>query len=90
MLFASNLPPFLWVEAIHHAAWLHARISSRALPGCITQIERTTGHKPNLKKVLVFGAIVWVKVKDARKLDSQAVEGHFMGYDEESINQNEI
>lgn len=42
------------------------------------------GQKPNLKRVLVFGAIVWVKVKDAGKLDSQAVEGHFVGYDKES------
>ena len=50
----------------------------------MTPIERATGHKPNLKKVLAFGAVVWVKVKDAGKLDSQAVDGHFVGYDEES------
>src|SRR5258708_3500579 len=84
MLIAANLPHFLWAEAIHHAAWLRARIPSRALPGCITPIERATGQKPNLKKVLVFGAIVWMKLKDAGKLDPQAVEGHFVGYDEES------
>ena len=81
MLFTANLPPFLWAEAIHHAAWLRAWIPSRALPGCITPNERATGLKPNLKKVLVFGAIVWIKVKDARKLDPQAVEGFFIGYD---------
>jgi len=84
MLFEAGLPQFLWAEAIHHAAWLHAQIPSRALPGCITPIERATKQKPNLKRVLVFGAIVWVKVKDAGKLDSQAVERHFVGYDEES------
>ena len=84
MLFATNLPPFLWAEAIHHAAWLRARIPSRALPGCMTPIERATGQKPNLKKVLAFGAIVWVKVKDAGKLDPQAIDSYFMGYDEES------
>ena len=84
MLFSANLPPFLWAEAVHHAAWLRAQIPSRALPGCITPIERATGHKPNLKRVLVFGAIVWIKVKDAGKLDPQAVEGFFVGYDEES------
>ncbi len=84
MLFAAKLPPFLWAEAIHHAAWIRARIPSNALPGCMTPIERATGHKPNLKKVLAFGAIVWVKIKDAGKLDSQAVEGYFVGYDEES------
>jgi len=34
--------------------------------------------------VLIFGAIVWMKVKDAGKLNSQAVEGYFVGYDKES------
>jgi len=76
--------PFLWVEAIHHAAWICAWIPSRALPGCITPIEWATGHKPNLKRVLAFGAVVWVKVKDAGKLDPQAVNSYFMGYDKES------
>jgi hypothetical protein len=84
MLFEAGLPPFLWAEAVHHAAWLRARVPSRALPGCMTPIERATGRKPNLKKVLVFGAVVWVRVKDAGKLEPQAVEGHFVGYDEES------
>ena len=50
----------------------------------MTPFKRATGRKPNLKSVLDFGAIVWAKVKDAGKLDPQAVEGHFMGYDEES------
>jgi hypothetical protein len=84
MLFGARLPLFLWAEAVHHAAWLCAQILSCALPGCTTPIERATGQKPNLKKVLVFGAVVWMKVKDAGKLDSQAVEAHFVGYDEES------
>jgi hypothetical protein len=47
-------------------------------------MECATGHKPNLKDVLAFGTVVWIKVKDAGKLDPQAVEGHFVGYDEES------
>jgi hypothetical protein len=54
------------------------------LRGCLTPIERATGHKPNLKDILAFGTIVWVKVIDAGKLEPQAVEGHFVGYDEES------
>jgi len=83
MLFGAGLPLFLWAEAVYHAAWLRARILSRVLPGCTTPLERATGQKPNLKRVLAFGAVVWIKVKDAGKLDSQAVEGHFVGYDEE-------
>ena len=50
----------------------------------MTPIERATGRKPNLTKVLEFGAVVWVKVKNAGKLEPQAVEGHFVGYDEQS------
>jgi hypothetical protein len=50
----------------------------------MTPIERATGQRPNLKHVLVFGTAVWVKVKNAGKLDPQGIEGHFVGYDEES------
>ncbi len=82
ILFAAELPLFLWVEAIHHAAWIRAQIPSRALLGCITPIKWATGHKPNLKRVLALGAVVWVKVKNAGKLDPQAVNGYFVGYDE--------
>jgi len=28
MLFRAELPPFLWAKAIHHAAWLRARVPS--------------------------------------------------------------
>jgi hypothetical protein len=84
MLFSAGLPPFLWAEAIHHTAWIRARIPSRALPGCMTPIERATGQRPNLKHVLVFSTVIWVKVKNASKLDPQAIEGHFVGYNEES------
>ena len=84
MIFGANLPQYLWAEAVHHAAWIRARIPSKALPGSITPLEKATGRKPNLSRVLVFGSVVWVKVKDAGKLEPQAVEGHFVGYDEES------
>ena len=84
MIFGAKLPQFLWAEAVHHAAWIRARIPSKALPRGITPLEKATGCKLNLNHVLVFGAVVWVKVKDAGKLESQAVEGHFVGYDEES------
>ena len=83
MLFEAGLPPFLWAEAFHHATWLHARVPSWTLPRCMTPIERATECKLNLKSVLDFGTVVWVKVKNARKLKPQAVKGHFVGYDKE-------
>ena len=84
MLFGANLPPFLWAEAIHHAVWIRARVPSRALPGCTTPLEKATSCKSDLSHVLVFGTFIWVKVKNAGKLEPQAVEGHFVDYDEES------
>ena len=45
MLFGANLPQFLWAEAIHHATWICARVPSRALPGCITPLEKATRPK---------------------------------------------
>ena len=47
-------------------------------------VGKATGRKPNLSRILTFSAIVLVKVKDAGKLEPQAVEGHFVGYDKES------
>jgi len=43
-----------------------------------------TGFKPDLSNLITWGAKVWVKIRDAGKLQPRAVEGHFMGYDEES------
>ena len=34
--------------------------------------------------MLEFGAIMWARIKDAGKLEPQAIEGHFVGYNEES------
>jgi hypothetical protein len=43
-----------------------------------------TGLKPDLSNLITWGARVWVKVLDVKKLQPRAVEGHFVGYDEES------
>src|SRR5258705_430224 len=43
-----------------------------------------TGFKLDLSNLITWGAKVWVKIRDAGKLQPRAVEGHFMGYDEES------
>lgn len=50
----------------------------------MTPIEWATRHKLNLKKVLEFSTVVWIRIKDSGKLEPQATEGHFVGYDEES------
>ena len=45
--------------------------------------QRATEHKPNLKGVLELGIHIWLKKADAGKLNPHAVEGCFVGYDEE-------
>lgn len=84
MLASSGLPKFLWAEAQHHAAWLRNRTPTKALPDGRTPHEVATGKKPNLSSLIPWGTRVWVKNLDAKKLEPRVVEGHFIGYDEES------
>jgi len=84
MLIATGLPKFLWAEAVHHSVWLGVRTPFHALPEFITPFEKATGHKPNLRGVLEWGILIWVKKPDAGKLDLHAVEGRFVGYDKEA------
>lgn len=46
--------------------------------------EVITSKKPNLSLLPEWGCIVWVHTKDNLKLDAQAIEGCWMGYDEQS------
>jgi len=84
MIIATSLPKFLWAEAVHHSVWLGVQTLSRALPEFITLLEKATGFKSNLKGVLEWGILIWVKKANARKLDPRAIEGRFIEYDEEA------
>jgi len=81
---AQGLPKFLWAEAVHHSIWLGMWTPSCALPEFITPFKKATGHKPNFRGVLEWGIPIWVKKADARKLDLHAMEGCFVGYNEEA------
>ena len=83
MMITAGLPEFLWAEAIHHSIWLGMWTPSHALPEFITPLEKATRCKPDLQGVLEWGIPIWVKRADTGKLDPRAVEGHFVGYDEE-------
>ncbi|KAF7367236.1 Retrovirus-related Pol polyprotein from transposon TNT 1-94 [Mycena sanguinolenta] len=81
MLIQSGLPKYLWAEAWTHSTWLRNRCPTAALPNCITPMEKATNKKPNLSKLLEWGAPVWVKVKDAGDLEVRAKKAYFVGYD---------
>ena len=83
MLHGSGLPKFLWGEAVKHAVYLKNRTSTKALDGS-TPFEIFYGTKPNLAGLPEFRCKVWVHTTEGSKLDGRAVEGKWVGYDEDS------
>src|SRR6267154_1085356 len=62
-----------------HSAWLQNRSGTRALDGK-TPYEMTNKRKPHLADIQEFGVAAYVKDLKARKLDSRAQVGRFVGY----------
>jgi transposase InsO family protein len=83
MLHASQLPKFLWGEAVKHAIYLKNRTSTKALDGK-TPYEAFFGVKPNLRNLPEFGTKVWVHTPGNSKLEGRSVIGRWVGFDEES------
>jgi hypothetical protein len=54
MLHASQLPKFLWGEAVKHTVYLKSRTLTKALDG-MTPYEAFYGKKPNLAGLHEFG-----------------------------------
>jgi IS30 family transposase len=55
MLIARELPTFLWVEAVAHAAYICNRSPTKALAG-MTPHEAWTGEKPDMSHFREFGS----------------------------------
>ena len=81
IMFAMNVPKYLWSEAVMTAAYLMNRMPSRVL-GYKTPIECLTGRTTYVVPPKVFGCTCFVK--DYRpsvgKLDPRAVKCIFVGY----------
>ena len=80
MLFRAGFPRALWAEAISHATYLKNRLPTCALVDK-TPYEKVHGSKPNLSDLHCFGRLVYVRVENAGKLDEQAKQAKFVGYD---------
>ncbi|EJD32559.1 rve-domain-containing protein, partial [Auricularia subglabra TFB-10046 SS5] len=80
MLFAHELPRFLWAEAVSYATHLKNRSPTRALDG-MTPTEAFTGRKPNVSHLHEFGIKIWVMVPRTKrtKLEPKAEEHIFTG-----------
>lgn len=85
MLFANNLPTFLWQEAFQYAVYLHNRSPTRSLGGD-TPYHAVFGHHADLSDVFEFGQECWVLVPDPRqgKLIPKSEKYHFTGLNEHS------
>jgi hypothetical protein len=84
MLDARGLPKYLWAEAWKHSVWLRDRAPTRALCEAKTPFEMGTGRKMDLANLAEWGSRVWVKRTKSKKLTDPAVEGCFVGYEEET------
>jgi hypothetical protein len=83
MLFAKNLPDFLWDYAVAHANYLCNRAPTRALKG-MTPYEAWHGHKPDVSHLREFGCDVWVldETKNQSKLRPKSNKMIFVGFDD--------
>ncbi|KAJ0862094.1 putative RNA-directed DNA polymerase [Helianthus annuus] len=84
MLANTNLPLFLWTEALKAAVHILNRVPSKSVPK--TPYELWTGRKPSLKYMKVWGCIAEAKLYNPflRKLDPKTVTCFFIGYPENS------
>ena len=83
-LHASGLPKFLWGEAVSHVIWLKNRTTTRALPEGKTPYEMLYKTKPDLSRILNWGAPIWVHDAPGDKLDARGVLGQWVGLDRDS------
>jgi hypothetical protein len=81
MLIDKQLPPFLWPEAVAHAAYIRNRSPTKALEG-MTPYEAWTGVKPDVSHFREFGCDVWVLNQGIKgsKLAPKSQKMKFMGF----------
>ena len=80
MLSNSNLPQFLWTEALKTAVYILNRVPTKAVPK--TPFEIWKGWKPSLRHMSVWGCPSEVRIYNPheKKLDRRTLSGFFIGY----------
>ena len=80
MMSRSNLPEYLWGEAIKTATYILIRVPSKSVPK--TPFELWTDRKPSLNHFKVWGCPAEVKIYDPslKKTDSRTTRCYFIGY----------
>ena len=85
LLIDSNVPLTLWPFAIKYATFLRNRTYQNRIK--CTPLEKATGRKPNMAKINLFGSKCFTYDQskiNKTKLEPRALEGVFIGYDEQS------
>jgi hypothetical protein len=80
MLSNSELPLFLWSEALKTVVYVLNRVPSKAVPK--TTFELWNGWKPSLNHLHIWGCPTKVRIynPNIKKLDLRTTSGHFIGY----------
>jgi hypothetical protein len=69
-LIETDLPGFLWAEALRYAVWTKNRTPTRTLKDK-TPLEMATGVRPNLRDIHTWGTKGYVQVEGRGKLEPQ-------------------
>jgi histone deacetylase 1/2 len=88
LLNQSNLPKFLWPEAVAHACFIRNRLYSKTYDGI--PFELFTKEKVDLSRLIVFGSKCTVhalKIDRNGKWDLPSLEGYFVGYQDDDQHQ---
>ncbi|CAD7002894.1 unnamed protein product [Ceratitis capitata] len=80
LLVHSNMPEFLWAEAVQSACYIRNRAPTSALVG-MTPYEAWSGRKPNVKNMRTFGSVAIGLDKTRKgKFHAKGKEYRFVGY----------
>lgn len=84
MICNSNLPTYLWGDALKTANYILNRVPSKAVPK--TPYELWTTRKPSLRHMHIWGCKAEAKVYNPqeKKLDPKTISCYFIGYPERS------
>jgi hypothetical protein len=86
VLHHSELPKYLWAEALCHSIWLKNQLSTCALKNnsSITPYKSLYSTKPDLSGIPVWGQSVWVYSSSGSKLDARGLEARWIRFDADS------
>lgn len=81
-LNASNLPRYLWGEALYAAAYVYNRTPHSALEGYISPYQARFRLAPDIRSIYVWGSAAWAvqAPQNLEKLDNRSKLGYIIGF----------